>query len=359
MEKRAVLFTANTQGGIIQFTVQLYHVLKKQNYKVCVFMPEDVKKTDLSELEGDLIKYKKEKKIFDNSSYKEIAKKIEIIDPDFVWYMDDSAVSQKVGLCVSEKIKQLLTMHDAGTIHPTNDQSLRTRAVIKYNQYIARKFYKKVTKFVLLSSESLKIFKRNYPQYSNITCMMNLGAHLPKDKECMPQELQDIGKYYLFFGRIDKYKGIENLLQAYLKVENCRYPLIIAGNGKLTDEENKLLTKCKNVILLNRYILDGEMKWLFSHCLAVVLPYIEATQSGIIPLAYNYNKAVLVSKIPGLIQFVDDKKTGFILENEEEWKQLFEKKTSDDYKMLEKNIHHYYISKLDWDVNIRNVLDEL
>lgn len=359
MEKRAVLFTANTQGGIIQFTVQLYQVLKKQDYKVYVFMPEDVNKTDLSQLERNLIKYKKEKKIFDNSSYKKIAKKIEGVEPDFVWYMDDSTVSQKVGLYVTKNKKQLLTMHDAGNIHPTNNQSLRRKMIVKYNKYIARKFYKKITKFVLLSSESLKIFIENYSQYSDNTCMMNLGAHLPMDKECMPQELQNIGTYYLFFGRIDKYKGIENLLQAYLKAENCRYPLIIAGNGKLTDKENKLLLKCKNVFLINRYILDGEMKWLFSHCMAVVLPYIEATQSGIIPLAYIYNKAVLVSKIPGLTQFVSDRKTGFILENEDEWKYMFEKMNSDEYKKLEKNICQYYISKMDWNVNIRNVLDEL
>ena len=360
MKKKAVLFTANTQGGIIQFTIQLFQVLKHNAIDVRVFMPDSVKNSDLRELETSLVEYKKEKKVIDNRSYKKIAKEIERYSPDFIWYMDDSTVSQKVGLYITHSIKQFLTMHDAGNIHPTNDKSLRSRAVIKYNAYLSKKFYKNVQKFILLSPESVKTFVSNFPQYKMEYLLMNLGAHMPKDEECNPPEVSINIRdgYYLFFGRIDKYKGIGKLLQAYQKA-SIRTPLIIAGSGKLSDEEEELYHNTQNVILINRYILDGEMKWLLSNSIATVLPYIEATQSGVIPLAYYYGKPVIVSDVAGLSQFVSPDKTGFVLHNEEEWINIFQKKSVEDYKKMSIDIEKYYSENFDWNNNIKYVLENI
>lgn len=136
---KIVLFTANTQGGIIQFTIQLYQVLKKKGFHVIVFMPDNVVNSDLSEMSHFLVQYKKEKKIFDNRSYKKISETISKEKPLFVWYMDNSTVSQKVGLYVDKNIRQLLTMHDAGNYHPTNNMSVRNRLANIYNELLAKK----------------------------------------------------------------------------------------------------------------------------------------------------------------------------------------------------------------------------
>ena len=45
------------------------------------------------------------------------------------------------------------------------------------------------------------------------------------------------------------------------------------------------------------------------------MPYKRASQSGIIPLAYSYNKIVVASDIPGLNNFIIDKKTGYLFKN--------------------------------------------
>ena len=46
---------------------------------------------------------------------------------------------------------------------------------------------------------------------------------------------------------------------------------------------------------------------------AVVLPYLSATQSGIIQIAYNFDKPVIATNVGGLAEVVIDGKTGFIV----------------------------------------------
>lgn len=360
MKNRIVLFTANTQGGIIQFTIQLFHVLKNKDFQVWVFMPDNVKNSDLSGIGPALVQYKKVKKILDNSSYKKLGKKISEMDPLFVWYMDNSTVSEKVGLYVNQSILQLLTMHDAGNYHPTNKINFRNRLANLYNEVLAKRFFKKVNKFLLLSEESYATFKLNQPKYANKLLLMNLGAHLPDAQEILPIEIEKImgEPFYLFFGRIDKYKGITNLLNAYKK-SKCPYPLVIAGSGKLTDEELSLCGGCNNVILINRYILDGEMKWLLKHSMAVCLPYIEATQSGVIPLAYCYEKPVLVSDLAGLTQFVKDTETGYINRRTEDWIKRFNTCTFNQYMTMKTSIKEYYEKTMDWNKNIDIVIKSM
>lgn len=74
-------------------------------------------------------------------------------------------ICSNVGLYLDESIKQLLTLHDAGTHHPTNHKSVRAILVEKYTRAVNISFYGKVYKFVLLSPESMKTFCSLYPVY--------------------------------------------------------------------------------------------------------------------------------------------------------------------------------------------------
>ena len=56
------------------------------------------------------------------------------------------------------------------------------------------------------------------------------------------------------------------------------------------------------------------MKYYFSVSDLVVLPYTSVTGSGLVQLAYGFNKPVIVSDIGALSQIVIDKKTGFVVE---------------------------------------------
>ncbi|MBU0636835.1 MAG: glycosyltransferase family 4 protein [Patescibacteria group bacterium] len=118
----------------------------------------------------------------------------------------------------------------------------------------------------------------------------------------------------LFFGRIEKYKGIKYLLQAFYLVQK-KIPivkLIIAGEGKL-DSYKKLINSISNIQILNYFIPDSGVAKLFQKAKVVVLPYIEATQSGVPFIAYTFKKPAIVTATGGLPELVDDGETGYIV----------------------------------------------
>ena len=360
MDRKVVLFTANVQGGILQLTLQLYKILKEEKFNVCVVMPCEIKDINIENIaKADLIQYHKQKKVIDQTPYKKLAFEINKIQPDYIWYMDDSVICSNVGNYLNKEIKQLLILHDAGTHHPTNCKNIRTVLVEKYTEIVNKRFYKRVYRFVLLSPESVKTFHQLYPSYSGKVVMLTLGAHLPDVDEIKPAEICVEDQYFLFFGRIDKYKGIGNLLSVYRTISDKALPLIIAGGGKFTEEEQKLIDGCNNLTVINRYIGDGEMKWLLHHMTAAVLPYIEATQSGIIPLAYLFGKPVIVSDVPGLTQFVMDGKTGIICHSEENLKNALIQFSSKKSLIQESKIREYYQTNMDWNRNTRELFNKL
>jgi glycosyltransferase involved in cell wall biosynthesis len=110
-------------------------------------------------------------------------------------------------------------------------------------------------------------------------------------------ELKGIRDYILFFGRVEKYKGVDVLYQAYINDPALqRYPLVIAGSGFLYFDRDR--AKEGNVIFINRYIHEEEIPFLYRNCISTVYPYISATQSGVTSLSFYFNKPIVASDIP-------------------------------------------------------------
>jgi glycosyltransferase involved in cell wall biosynthesis len=130
----------------------------------------------------------------------------------------------------------------------------------------------------------------------------------------MPKELQDESDLFtfLFFGRIEPYKGLSILLSAFEKLvaiyPSCR--LVIAGAGVIREDIRLPSGQC---VLINRFIGDSEIRWILERASVVVLPYVSATQSGVIPLAYEFSRTVICSDIGGLPEMVVVGRTGLIV----------------------------------------------
>lgn len=107
------------------------------------------------------------------------------------------------------------------------------------------------------------------------------------------EELKHIDDYVLFFGFVNSYKGVELLIRAFeSSPSNKKYKMVIAGKGLEYPQ------KSSNIIRINRFIEDDEIALLFKRAKLVVYPYISATMSGVLSLAYYFNKLVLASDIP-------------------------------------------------------------
>jgi glycosyltransferase involved in cell wall biosynthesis len=119
----------------------------------------------------------------------------------------------------------------------------------------------------------------------------------------------------LFFGRIWEYKGLEYLIRAEPSITS-KIPeakIVIAGVGEDFGRYRQMMTHPDQFIVHNEYISDEMRAQLFRRASVVVLPYIEASQSFIISIAYRCGKPVVATTVGGLPEMVDDGQTGFLV----------------------------------------------
>lgn len=126
-------------------------------------------------------------------------------------------------------------------------------------------------------------------------------------------------KLLLFFGYIRKYKGLLTLLEAmHILKTNNEINLLVAG--EFYEDSTPYKEKIKshqletNVKLISEFIPDSYVRYLFSASDCLILPYSNATQSGIVQIAYYYDKPVIVTNVGGLSEVVINGKTGIIVE---------------------------------------------
>lgn len=145
-------------------------------------------------------------------------------------------------------------------------------------------------------------------------------SRLSSYQDCWVKEPCDdmyMGKTnFVFFGFIQKYKGLHVLAKAYKIVLEKGYnvSLTIAGNGDFSEYKQEF-SLLDNVKIINRRIKDEEIGNLFTIPNAVsVLPYIDATQSGVIVTAMEFGTPIIASNTGGLREQLDDGKIGVFCE---------------------------------------------
>ena len=148
----------------------------------------------------------------------------------------------------------------------------------------------------------------------------NFGAPLAKKEARAFLNLPDEVPIILFFGFIRKYKGLDILLKAMKDLKERHLEtiprLLIAGEyygGK--DEYEKLIQELgieDLLIMRTNFIADSEVRYYLSAADFVIQPYREATQSGVTPLAYHFEKPMLVTSVGGLADLVPDDQVGVV-----------------------------------------------
>lgn len=121
---------------------------------------------------------------------------------------------------------------------------------------------------------------------------------------------------FLCFGRIQRYKGIDLLLEAFVKVirHHPEATLTIAGSGEFWFDVDAYAIPAKNLRILNRFIPGDELAALLEGAGTVVCPYRDATQSGVVMSAYAFHRPVIVSNVGALPEVVEHGKSGLIVE---------------------------------------------
>ena len=249
--------------------------------------------------------------------------------------------------------KNVLFLHDP-ILHSGEDEK-------KKNKVFAQT--KKMEKLVVLSQKFVSITEKNYQRKLGDVLYMPLGL-LGKGNF----EYNKLSKYnedtpinYLFFGRISEYKGLKVLLNAYKKL-NVNCSLTIAGAGDFSEYEQ--MTKgLPNIKLINRYISEDEIPDLFNkdNCV-LVLPYLDATQSGVISLAYMYGVPVIASRSGALEEQLDNGRIGLFFDpgNVSELTECMNL-ISIDYQLRLREAQKMfdYSLKFDWSKSLASLIDEM
>lgn len=184
---------------------------------------------------------------------------------------------------------------------------------------IRKLYFKKINTFLTLSTYSKLQFELIYPNLSEKIQTIKLLPYSFYNLFDEYGENVEKEKNILFFGRVSKYKGIENLLIAFNRICRIRtdYTLIIAGKNVAEYElPRDMVDSLKgNVEIKNHYISNQEMIKLLKATTLLVLPYKEASQSGVIMTAISMNTPILATNVGALPEYIEAYMNGYIIEN--------------------------------------------
>ncbi len=136
------------------------------------------------------------------------------------------------------------------------------------------------------------------------------GAAMASAPAPVPRE-----RRLLLFGRLEAYKGVDTALEAFgrLPAELSDVELIVAGRGPLA----RLGDGQRNVQVRDEYVPDSELDALLRDSRLVLLPYKDATQSGVGLHAVERGVPCVVSAVGGLPELVEDVRPSLVVAPED------------------------------------------
>jgi glycosyltransferase involved in cell wall biosynthesis len=194
---------------------------------------------------------------------------------------------------IKKNIPIVLVVHDA-LIHPGDG------AII--HQPLLNHSIKNSTAYIILSESVKEVFINKFGNKKKIGLIPH-GAFNYNIEDTKHKKIIDLNKSRItFFGRISHYKGIDILLDSWGIVHKS-FPeakLNIYGEGDLSKYVKKI-ESYPSINYTNRWISEAEISEIFEKTDLVVLPYLEASQSGVIGIAHSNSIPVVVTPLKGLI----------------------------------------------------------
>lgn len=150
--------------------------------------------------------------------------------------------------------------------------------------------------------------------------------------------------FFMNFGRIRKYKGLDLMEKVIKSTPNVTY--LIAGSP---DEESKptveQIRTCANADVIAQEVSVEDMEQLFTQADWIVLPYATATQSGVIIDAYRFSRPVICFNVGAVAEQVKDGVSGMLVEagNADLFTQAIQKAASLSHDEYATYAHNAYV----------------
>jgi glycosyltransferase involved in cell wall biosynthesis len=122
-------------------------------------------------------------------------------------------------------------------------------------------------------------------------------------------------KFILWFGWVQKYKGLRALYEAVDMIqwsELGNVKIVVAGKGD--DEFLEKMKSSDRFLVVNRFLRNSELVFLFRNCEFVVCPYTSGSQSGILTTAFQFGKPVICTNIATFKEFVINDSNALVID---------------------------------------------
>lgn len=319
------------KGGIAHYTSLLYRALAKE-YEIELISYK---------MQYPKLLFKKEQKDYSSDTFKidnaeflintanplniiSVAKRINKNHPDAVliqWWHPYFAPCYRILTSQLKKdIKVLFTCHNVFPHERFPFDRLLAKTVLKKgNGFIVHSEEDKNDLMSIVDGASIRLTP--HPSY-DVFKLRGIRKNEARVEICEKDGflLSTDEKIMLFFGFVREYKGLKHLLRAMqdinARVSNSRL-LVVGSFGDDKQQYIDLIDELginEYVYLKDSYTPDNEVEKYFSAADIVVLPYESATQSGIVQIAYGFEKPVVVTNVGGLPEVVDDRKTGYVIQ---------------------------------------------
>jgi glycosyltransferase involved in cell wall biosynthesis len=192
-------------------------------------------------------------------------------------------------------------------------------------------FLKTCDAFITMSEKvmnDLRQFEKTKPAKQVLHPLYdNFGEPLSKEEARKKLGIDTNEKIILFFGFIRKYKGLDILFEAMKLLQeqtsnNKQQTIKLLVAGEFYEDEKQYKEQIKrleiegSLILRTDFIPDSEVKYYLCAADVVIQPYRNATQSGVTPLAYHFEKPMIVTNVGSLPTLVPHEKVGLVCEPE-------------------------------------------
>ena len=237
-----------------------------------------------------------------------LAQSIRRVSPDVVHILGTGNVWMNLLCPLLGSIPVLTTVHDVER-HPGDKQSERipgffhklhiwqSSAILVHGE----KLRKTATEKLQFNDKQVFTFP-HVPLAYYKTIAKQRGFSKLKNSPCV-----------LFFGRISEYKGLRYLVDAAPLVHAAlpEAKFVVAGSGD--DFTEYMAGELSHFEVYNRFIHFEEAARLFAEADVLVLPYIEASQSGVLMIAMAFGLPVIATDVGEISSTVESTGMGLIV----------------------------------------------
>lgn len=187
------------------------------------------------------------------------------------------------------------------------------------------KIYSVVDQIILHGEVLKKEFGNIYPEFENKVYVqrhgcnynVNITYNLCAINNNILCKIDSYDRKIIFFGNIFYNKGVDILIDIWLRnYSQSQMLLIIAGTSRERyaelDKMKDDINRCKNILYLNYHIEDNLLNYLIDSSSLIVLPYREASMSGVVFTAADFAKPILCTNCGALTEYLQDGVNSFV-----------------------------------------------